>query len=278
MQPAFWKQKIKHGLLVVGAVLVAANLGLAGSAQAQSDLQAFKIVSFEADYHLEKQANGVGAMMVAEKIVVNFPNYNQNHGIYRYLPNRYKNANLGIRLDSIAQNGQPAKYETSSENDSVVYKIGDGDRYVNGEVVYELKYWLQNVISQPDNNANIQELYWDINGVGWQQEFGQVVVRVHIPADLADKLLPQQACYTGVSGSTAKNCEMQRHQNADGSWTVTALTNEPLFARENLTLAIAFERGAFVEFKDTEDAKFLWNAFNILQLAALGIGIKGIFF
>lgn len=279
----FLKNKTLACGLLIGLATVGLSLGLAPSAHA--NVQNFKIISFEADYYLERQANGVGAMAVTERIVAEFPDIDQNRGIYRYLPNKYKKANLGIRLDSITQDGQPAKYETSSVVNPIgdsftTYKIGDGDKYVHGQVTYEIKYWLQNVISTPDDNSNIQELYWDINGHDWHQTFDKVLSRIHIPADLKDQLLPStgQACYTGPQGSTAKKCRMNRTSNQDGSLTVTTETKDMLGKGHNLTVAIAFKKDTFTNFEDTQDAKNILLAFNGLQLAVVALAIKGLMF
>lgn len=98
MLQRFLKNKTLACGLLIGLATVGLSLGLAPSAHA--NVQNFKIISFEADYYLERQANGVGAMAVTERIVAEFPDIDQNRGIYRYLPNMSLVSVVTVKLPS----------------------------------------------------------------------------------------------------------------------------------------------------------------------------------
>lgn len=242
---------IRGLLLFVLTVSMLAGVG-GGTVAAQSS-QNFKISDFTADYYIGRTEQKVPTMEVNELIMAEFPSYNQNHGILRAIPTSYKGQPLDITIQSITNaEGQPYPFSTSTQNGNMVLKIGDPNSYVQGQTVYNIVYTLKNQISfWPDYD----ELYWNVNGTQWQQPFGTVTARVHIPASLAGELQQQQLCYTGSYGSNTQNCTISRSQQDDE--TVVTVSAQNLSAGENLSYVLAFNSGTFSVDKAAQRAKVL---------------------
>src|SRR5690606_9648902 len=168
-------------------------------------------------------------------------------------PKTYKDQGLGLTVLSVTDaSGHSYPYSTSTSNDNLVLKIGDAASFVHGAATYNISYSLKNVVSfESDHDV----LYWDVNGTDWNQPFGRVTARIHIPADIANELQDRQLCFTGSYGSTEQNCSMQRSQTADE--TVVTVQANNLSASENLSFVLAFNTGTFAKDKMAEFIKWL---------------------
>lgn len=212
--------------LSLGLVLLAPGLAVA-------DVNDFQITNFNSDQTLTKQ-DKQGELRIVESIDLVFTD--NNHGILRAIPDRYKGHSLQLEINKVSSNsGAPAEYTTYSQNGNTVLKIGDPDKTVTGPQQYTIDYTVRNVISFYDG---FSELYWDVNGDQWQQQFGRVSMTLHLPADLEPTKQP--LCYTGIFGSQASDCTVA----VDGS-TVTVATTKPLLASQGLTYVMAFPDGYF---------------------------------
>src|SRR5690606_37107142 len=106
-------------------------------------------------------------LKITEKIIAQFPNFNQNHGIERALPKKYDGHTLRLKIESVQdQNGKNLKYETSSQNNNEVLRIGDPDKYVQGEQTYVITYSYKDAIKVLGSH---DEFRWNTNGVEWSQ-------------------------------------------------------------------------------------------------------------
>lgn len=200
--------------------------------RASASIQDFVIHNFSADYYLTNQ-DKQGSLHIIEKIDLTFNDY--NHGILRAIPKSYNGNSLRLKVNSVMYgNGQSVYYTTYSENNNTVLKIGDPNTTITGPQSYEIDYTLQNVIGF---YADHDELYWDINGDDWQQQFETVSVRLHLPENL--KPNGPSFCYGGAYGVTEENCTIT---TADGD--LTAKT-KGLEGYETLTIVVGFEKGYF---------------------------------
>ena len=148
-------------------------------------------------------------MEVDEYIEAEFPSYDQNHGILRAIPNKYDSTDLFLNIYSVDHSKSPTQpnntawnYTSYNENDNQVLKIGNADSYVHGVQNYHIKYSLGNFFkSYPSKqNAEYDEIYWDINGTEWEQTFGRISAKIVLPLSLGNSI-KEKACYTGVFGS-----------------------------------------------------------------------------
>ena len=273
------------GLRVLRVLVVAvAAIGLlsAGSfssstsgdrAAAAPNLNDFSFDSLDVQYTLGRADDGTSTLLVEETFVARFPDYDQNRGMRRSIPDSYLDAPLNPELVSITDGeGNRRESETSSE-DGYFSMTSRADDFVHGAQTYVFTYTLENVARFFDDTG-VDEFYWDVNGTEWQQDFGRVSVHLVVPPDLADSLVGAQSCYIGSQGS-GDTCGIFVDAAADGTATFEA-SAEPVFAYQTLTIAVGFEKGTFAEF----DSSYLaspWGWLNALSglglLAALVFAI-----
>lgn len=213
---------------------------------AHASTQDFTIPSFSADYYLTRDQNKVSELHVVEKIIAEFPNYDQNHGILRAIPQDYQGHPLELRIQKISgQSGQALPYSTYEENGNLVLKIGDADAYVHGLQTYVIDYTMRGVAL---NLADHEEFYWDINGDQWEQTFENVQARIHVPADFAANLQEKTACYAGGANSQdTSNCVVGVTNEGDGK-VISFTTRRPLSANQTMTTVLGFNKGTFVAY------------------------------
>ncbi|MEO5627781.1 MAG: DUF2207 domain-containing protein [Candidatus Saccharimonadales bacterium] len=250
---------------LVGLLLALFCLIPLGTARAQT-AQNFKITSFSADYYVGRTSERVPTLKVEETIVAQFPNYNQNHGIERAIPLEYKDQPIDLQIQNITgPDGSPISYTTRKSNGNLVVRIGDADKYVRGEQTYKLIYSLKNQISFYDNH---QEFYWDVNGTAWQQNFGSVIARIHIPRQIADQLQDNQLCYSGLAGSKSQACNIVR-STANNEETQIVVSARNLSAGENLSFVIGFNSGTFAVDKAAAKARQI----RVLSAVSLAVAL-----
>jgi uncharacterized membrane protein YgcG len=221
--------------LIIAAVLIPS---ISVSAQNTQD---FRFESFDADYYLNLDSDGSSTMQVNETLIADFPSFDQNHGILRAIPERYKDHTLSLKGLSVTdENNKPYRYTASDQNDNKVLKIGDPNTYAHDRTIYKISYQLRDVIiSYPDHD----ELFWDINGDQWPQTFDNVVARIHIPDNLAKLMQDRQKCYTGAFGSAAQNCSITR-TDVGGEDVVTS-TAKNIGSNQTLSIVLGFNPGTF---------------------------------
>lgn len=233
-------KKFWVGLLVVSCV---ALMPLSASAQNTQD---FTIDLFEADYYISKADDGVSQMEVRENIVAQFPNYDQNHGILRAIPESYNGHSLELKIKSVQKpSGANWDYSTYSENDNLVLQVGDANTYVYGLQEYIITYEVRGV----DNLPNASRIFWDVNGDQWQQTFNQVIARIHVTADLANAIIDEPECFTGAFGSLEQNCAIGETVNSEGDKVLEFQTVGRLASGQTLTFEIPFASGTFAAYK-----------------------------
>jgi len=272
-------RRMRRGLTTV-VLLVTGIVGLSTPAQAASStpapasvplaaavvpggVQDFTFESMDVDYTLGRTEDGTSTLRVVETFVALFPEFDQNRGMQRALPEFYNGAPLHPDVVSVTDGeGNPRSVETESE-DGFLYVTSRADGYVHGAQTYVFTYTMQNVTwTFADTDAD--EFYWDVNGTEWAQPFGRVSATVHMDAALADALTGRQACYRGAMGDT-DTCEI-RVEKTDAGATATAEA-AGLGPYQTMTIAIGFARGTFTPF----DPSYLASPFGWLQgIAGLG--------
>ena len=195
------------------------------------------INDFTADYTLSKD-DKQGSLHVVESIDITFQG--EKHGILRAIPQRYKGHSLQLKVRHISSGtGAPTKYSSYTQHGNTVLKIGDANRTISGRHTYTITYDLNNVMTFYDDH---DEFYWNINGAQWTQPFAAVRMRLHLPSGLtlsSDTPL----CFTGEQGSAEQDCTIST--KPDSSNTMTAETTDSLYAYENMSVVIGFQKGFF---------------------------------
>ena len=208
----------------------------------------FSFTSFEADYYLSRGADNVSHLQVIETLVAQFPDFDQNHGIERAIPETYDGHPVDLKIDSVKDgNGKTLNYTTTTSNDNLVLRIGDAGTYVHGEQTYVISYSLQNVTNI---QAQQDEFYWDINGDLWSQTLDSVTARVHLNNNIAQQFIPSKLiCFTGAHGSTRQDCTITYDEDMTGGVVVESSSTRRLAAGETLTVALGFNKDTFAAYQ-----------------------------
>ncbi len=192
------------------------------------------------NYHSDIKVDVSGDLEVTETIKVNALEQNIRHGIFRtFLTERQfngKNQKVKYKIISVTRDGKTENYHT--ETGSGYYKIYIGSKETDlpaGQYVFAITY---KVAKQIGFFSKFDELYWNVNGLDWDFPVDKISAKVTLPANV--KIL-QNACYTGTSGSKESNCSSKEIDSHTIEWNA-----ENLNAKENLTIAVGFNKGVFV--------------------------------
>ena len=244
---------MKHLLRLLAAVIVVAAAFPFATASAQNTNN-FVISSFDIAYDLSRDSEQRSILKTTEKIVAEFPQSNQNHGLERAIPKQYDGHSTSLHIDSITDGaGNTLEYSTSESTNAVlVLRIGDPDTYVHGTQTYEITYTQRDVTKFYADNQR-DEWYWDTNGTEWKVPINRQTVQVTFDESLRSILQADPACYSGLYKSQNR-CDLQ--QQADGSYTVEAAN---LVAGENITVAFGFPKDTFGLYQESQgEVLFRW--------------------
>ena len=204
--------------------------------------------------------NQNGTIDVTETIDYDFGN-EFRHGIYRTIPFTKTNEQgekfkLDIKVISVLDTFEkPYKYKTEISGDSINIRIGDPNKTITGRHTYILHYLVSGALTYfPD----FDELYWDATGIEWEVPITRTQAVIQLPQKIDPSDL-QTFCYTGVFGSTDKNC-LSNYSNG-----ITRIeTTKALDAGEGLTIAVDFPK-KIVEVLEPQEYKTFWQTpFGIL--------------
>ncbi|MDO4760052.1 MAG: DUF2207 domain-containing protein [Candidatus Saccharibacteria bacterium] len=223
-------------------------LGGLGSAPAEAvkkDVNNFYFESFDVDFYVKKDEEGVAKMDVKETLVAIFPDYNQNKGICREIPFTTSNDTV-LTIKSLTENdikltrnGLPEPIYSIDE-DKNYYQVCTGTNdYITGRQVFELQYTFQNVVTnQGEGDQLWQEIYWDTNGTAWRQRFDKLNATIHF--EDPSIFTGETRCFVGRYGSNnTSRCSYMR--TSDGATFAT----RDLAVGENLSFVIKLKAGSF---------------------------------
>jgi hypothetical protein len=215
-------------LLLISLSLAAISFGTASA-----DVNNFYISEFTSDQTLTRN-DPQGELHIIEHISVVFTD--NNHGIYRQIPTSYKGHPLKLRVNNVSsETYAPAQFTIVGNGSYVSLKIGNPDKTVTGPQEYTIDYTVNNVIGfYPDHD----ELYWDVNGNGWNQGFLHVSATLHQPSGAQEFVQP--ICFTGGYGSTDKNCTIKASNS-----TITFSATKTLDPQQTLTYITSYKKGYF---------------------------------
>jgi uncharacterized protein (TIGR04222 family) len=238
-------------LVSAAAALAAAAVFAPLSAAAEADTSDFELRSFTGEYELSRAENGTSRVTVTETIVPVFPDFDQNRGIVRAIPDLYQGIPLHTEVRSVENEaGEPVPYEAGWDEDRGFVELALGtDEFVQGEQTYVIEYTQRNVVGT-FSDTDADEFYWNVNGTEWDQPFGEVAALVTLDTGLAGALTGEAACYVGERGATTQ-CGIQQ-TDADG---ITAFTARAagLAPHETMTFAIGLASGTFVQAEPDPD-------------------------
>lgn len=206
---------------------------------------------FDAVFDLHRDAAKNSSMTVTETIAVRFPDSDENHGIERAIPTYNQDIALHPQIDSVTDaQGNRLAYTTVDSSDAgygddmTVLRIGDKNTYVHGAKTYVLRYTLRNVVWH-FADTNDAELYWDVNGTGWDSRVGEASVRIRLHDGTGAGLNGQKACYPSAKESAEGVSDEPCTIAKDGDSIVASVRGLSYY--KSLTVAIGFENSAFAE-------------------------------
>ncbi|MFM9878206.1 MAG: DUF2207 domain-containing protein [Rhodoglobus sp.] len=213
-------------------------LFVAAPTAARADTSDFTFDSFRADYTLSRDGDGTSRLAVVETIVARFPDFDQNRGILRAIPDDYDGVALGTIVESVTDAaGAPVPYETNYTGQFVELALGT-DEFVRGVQTYVITYRQSNVVRYFANTDD-DEFYWDVNGTGWDQPFGEVSTALHLDPALEPFVSGAASCYQGAFGEN-NSCTIE-----GGPLEFTAAVTD-LAPGETLTIAVGFTADTFL--------------------------------
>lgn len=229
-------------LAVVGlapATAYAAEPAAPHEAQHRVSVDDFEFSSFDAEYSLDRDDQGRSTLRTVETLVAEFPDFDQNRGIRRSIPERYLGHPTDLTVVSVTDGeGNPLSYETDSDDDVLSITIA-ADDYVHGAHTYVIEYEQRNVTRFFPNTGR-DEFYWDVNGLDWAQPFERVTATVHLPAELHERLTGHVSAVQGGEGS--QQPAIAEPATADG---LVFASDGPLGPHQTLSFAIGFAPGTF---------------------------------
>lgn len=189
------------------------------------------------NYQVEIKVENNGDLRVVERITVNF-GQELKHGIYRDIPLEFINP-AGVRhslkisdIHVTDEKLSTLKTLLSHSPGHIRIRIGDPNSYVSGMQNYVIRYKIKYALY---SLGNIDELYWNAIGTGWDVPIKRGIVSVTLPFDNPSI---QYACYTGAFGSQGRDCRATKQ----GSEIVFTLMRQ-LAPREGMTVAVGWPQG-----------------------------------
>ncbi len=197
-----------------------------------------KINSFHTDLTVAPD----GRLTVIESINAHVEGIEFKRGIVRDLPLTFqdhtgKKMNVRYDVSDVRMDGTTAPYHTEKKDGQYFIYVGDKNTLLSpGDYRYRITYSTQGQVGFFDN---FDEIYWNVNGNGWNFLIDSISASVHLPASAQ---VSRTACYTGWLGSTASDC----NASIINGYTVR-FQGRPLFPKEGLTVAVGFQKGVVAE-------------------------------
>lgn len=206
---------------------------------AHADTDDFEFESYHADYTLSRDEEGRSTLHTVETLVALFPDHDQNRGVQRAIPQRYERQSVDLEVLSVTdEEGEARDFTTFTEGDFLIVEIATPEgTFEHGRTVYVIEYEQRDVV-QHFKDTGVDEWYWDLNGTGWAQPFGQVSANLTVDPELIPKLTGDIACYRGAEGSD-ETC------NVSGTEGEYQVAETGLGAHENVTVAVGFDKDTF---------------------------------
>jgi len=160
------------------------------------------------------------------------------HGIYRDIPLDFydpsgKKHKIEIKDILVTdQNLNSYQIKVFKYGNNLRIRIGDPNKFVSGFQNYIIRYKVRYALY---NFGNIDELYWNAIGTGWDVPIKNATAKVILPFD--DSSI-QFACYTGIFRSIGKDCKVKKEKN-EILFTLT----KSLSAYEGMTVAVGWRAG-----------------------------------
>ncbi len=143
--------------------------------------------------------------------------------------------NFKYEVLSVKRDGVEEPFFTKRQGGLPTIYTGDKDVFLDpGTYVYEIRY---RAFEQVYGLDRIDEIRWPLEGKKGSLPIKDADITIRFDRDIQ---IINSACYTGVTGSTAEDCEFSQDGNI-----VTFVTTRPLQPGEGMTVAASISAGYF---------------------------------
>ncbi|MEM9635953.1 MAG: DUF2207 domain-containing protein, partial [Pseudomonadota bacterium] len=214
-----------------------------------------------------------GKLTITETITVRAEAREIRRGIFRDIPLSAKGANgrtyqVGFKLLSVLQDGQPAPHFTRKSPNGVRIYVGEESVFLRaGNYTYTFVY---ETTRQVRYFEDYDEIYWNATGVEWAFPIDQAIARVVLPAGVKAS---DWTGFTGPFGSTDQNYDA--FSEADGS-EVVFTTTRALAPHEGLTVVVNMPVGSILPPSQAEQFQYFLTDYRYELIG--GTGVLLIFF
>ena len=242
-------------------VLAVLCLAVVSSAQTE-DEPAERIRSFDSRINL----NPDGTMQVRETIEAQAAGDQIRHGIYREFPTRYKDHRgnrytVMFEVVGVERDGHTEPYHSESLSNGIRVYFGDKDTLVTPGIHRYVFTYRTN--RQLGFFSDHDELYWNVNGLGWNFSMDVVTATVILPPQIHN-FVTGISGYTGAEGERGKQFTASRDEDGNPYFR-----SESLGPHQGLTIVITWPRGLIAE--PTREQKLKWFLSDNLNATA-GLG------
>lgn len=253
---------LRKGLSLLFASLFVALLFVA---PASANVDNFQISKFRVDMELSRDQDKRSVLKTTETITAQFPNLDQNRGLERIMVREYDSHPTSFEVVSVTDEYDiPLDYHWQGD----ALRIGDPDRYVQGEQIYKITYTQRDVTKYYQDTGK-QEFYWDIVGTEWRVARDNIQINLQIDKAIQDNIATDLQCYSGYS-SQSQQC--LRVDGKDGEYKIV---HDRLQPYQGITTAIGFEPDTFSPYEQSLWDKFV-NVLGIVQVVSLPFAALGL--
>jgi len=192
-------------------------------------------------YHSDIEVHADGSMDVTETIRVVVEHDQVRHGIYRDFPTRYEDrlgndVTVAFEMLGARRDGRAEPYSVKGRINGVrVYLGSERSMAPLGEVTYEIHYRTDRQLGYFGER---DELYWNVNGNGWDFPIDSASATVRLPGPVAAQEITTSV-YTGGYGSR----EGVATASVDPDGDVRFETSRGLGPHQGLTIAVDWPAG-----------------------------------
>lgn len=219
-------------------------------------------------YHSDIAIQADGSMEVSETITVRAEGQRIRRGLYRDFPTTYRDrygnrVRVAFEPIEVLRDGRPEPWFTETLGNGVRLNTGDDSFLpVPADITFTLRYRTSRQLGFFDAH---DELYWNVNGLGWEFAIERLSAEVRLPQAVPAEQLGAEA-YTGPEGA----------QGQDYRATVFAggaryEATRPFSAGEGLTLVLSFPKGIVPE--PTPEQRVRWLLQDNAGILIAGAGL-----
>ena len=224
------------------------------------------------NYDVHIRVNKDASLDIKETISVHFDI--SSHGIYRMIPYKYKLQPLkngAEKADRQFESGgftrvfiedinvKGWKYKTSNVNGYKEIKIGDKNKYVDGDQEYVITYKVLNAINFFKDRS---EFYYNLIGDKWNANIDKVNFQIELYNSLTEE--PAYFIASGYSGSRENNTRAGWESNS----VLSGATTKSLEPNEGVTVGIKFPKDFLVK-QNYQLRGIKWLLFPLIALVAM---------